>query len=251
MRERLPLATGLLTIAAVLAVVEALVRTAVINPYIVPAPSAIAASFWRILLDGEIIGRFFLTMGEMVAAGVLVTVVGVAAGVLLVRIPVLRQATEVWIAAFASAPVVLAYPLFLVVFGRTPLTVIMIAFVCGLAPVILKTIEGLSAVRPVLLLVGESFNLSRRQMFFKILLPAALPAIFVGIRLGLMLCLIVIVGVEFLVNLGGLGQLINELAELYDLPGTYAVIVFVVLVSVVAFAGLEHLEHRLTAGRTA
>jgi NitT/TauT family transport system permease protein len=62
--------------------------------------------------------------------------------------------------------------------------------------------------------------------------PPALPAIFVGIRLGLIFALINVVGVEFLINFGGLGQLINELAERYDLPGTYAAICFVVLVSV-------------------
>jgi ABC-type nitrate/sulfonate/bicarbonate transport system permease component len=52
----------------------------------------------------------------------------------------------------------------------------------------------------------------------------------VGLRLGLIFALINIVGVEFLINFGGLGHLINELAERYDLPGTYAAICFVVLV---------------------
>ena len=60
-----------------------------------------------------------------------------------------------------------------------------------------------------------------------------------------MFSLITIVGVEFLINLGGLGQLINELAERYDLPGTYAAICFVVLVSVAAFTALEKAERWL------
>ena len=51
-------------------------------------------------------------------------------------------------------------------------------------------------------------------------MPAALPSVFVGLRLGLIFAMINIVGVEFLINFGGLGQLINELAERYDLPGT-------------------------------
>ena len=54
-------------------------------------------------------------------------------------------------------------------------------------------------------------------------------------RLGLIFAMINIVGVEFLINFGGLGQLINELAERYDLPGTYGAIVFVVLTSVAFF----------------
>jgi NitT/TauT family transport system permease protein len=139
----------------------------------------------------------------------------------------------------------LLYPLFLVIFGRNALTIIMMAFLSGLAPVILKTIEGLSSTRRVLLNVGRSFKLTPSQQFWKILFPSALPAIFVGIRLGLIFALINVVGVEFLINFGGLGQLINELAERYDLPGTYAAICFVVLVSVVFFAATERAERWL------
>jgi ABC-type nitrate/sulfonate/bicarbonate transport system permease component len=68
---------------------------------------------------------------------------------------------------------------------------------------------------------------------------------FVGIRLGLIFALINIVGVEFLINFGGLGQLINELAERYDLPGTYAAICFVVLVSICFFAVTGRIERWL------
>ncbi len=57
--------------------------------------------------------------------------------------------------------------------------------------------------------------------------------------------LINVVGVEFLINFGGLGQLINELAERYDLPGTYAAICFVILVSIVFFATTERAERWL------
>ena len=79
----------------------------------------------------------------------------------------------------------------------------------------------------MLINVGRSFRLTPAQQFRKILLPAALPSIFVGLRLGLIFAMINIVGVEFLINFGGLGQLINELAERYDLPGTYGAICFV------------------------
>jgi NitT/TauT family transport system permease protein len=142
----------------------------------------------------------------------------------------------------ASAPLVLAYPLFLVLFGRSALTIIMMSFIVGLAPVILKTIEGLSATRRVLIDVGRSFKLTPAQQFRKILLPSALPTIFVGVRLGLMFALINVVALEFLINFGGLGQLINDLAERYDLPGVYAAICFVVLVSVVFFVATERAE---------
>ena len=134
------------------------------------------------------------------------------------------------------------------IFGRSSVTITMMGFVAGLAPVILKTLEGLTAVRPVLLDVGRSHRLTRMQLFCKIEFPAAVPTIFTGLRLGLIFALINVVGVEFLINFGGLGQLINDLAERYDLPGTYAAVVFVIFVSVAVFALLEQIESWMRPG---
>jgi NitT/TauT family transport system permease protein len=238
-------ALGVGTLALVVAVVEALIRAQVINPFVVPLPSAVGEAVPRILREENVAHRFWQTTQEAIAASILVTVVGVGAGVALQRFRLLRLATETWVAALAAAPIVLMYPLFLVIFGRSATTIVMIGFVAGLPPVILKTIEGLQGTRRVLIDVGRTFRLTDAQLFWKILLPAALPTIFVGLRLGLIFALINIVGVEFLINFGGLGQLINELAERYDLPGTYAAILFVVLVSVLFFVLAERVERWL------
>jgi NitT/TauT family transport system permease protein len=240
-----PALLGLATLAAALALVEALIRVGVINRFVVPLPSQILAAIPRIVVEEDVVQRFWQTTKEAFFASVLLTVVGVTAGAVLHRYHLLRAACETWVAALASAPIVLMYPLFLVIFGRSATTIVMIGFVAGLAPVILKTIEGLSGTRQVLINVGRSFKLTRTQLFWKILLPAALPTIFVGLRLGLIFALINIVGVEFLINFGGLGQLINELAERYDLAGTYAAICFVILVSILFFMALEKAERWL------
>ena len=244
-RRALPAALGLGSLVVFLLAVEALIRVGVINRFIVPMPSQIAAAFERVIVEEDFAARFRLTFIEALTAGAMITVVGVAAGMLLYRFELWRRATETWIAALASAPTVLMYPLFLVIFGRSAWTIIMMGFVAGLPPVILKTIEGLATTRRVLIDVGRSFKLSPTQSFTKILLPAALPTIFVGIRLGLIFTLINVVGVEFLINFGGLGQLINDLAERYDLPGTYAAIFFVIVVSVVFFIVTEKIERWL------
>ena len=243
-----PVAFGAACLIAVIGVVELLVRTGRLNPFIVPLPSEVIMSFERIVVGEDILPRFLLTCGEALAASLMLSVVGIAIGVLLHRIRVLRLATETWVAALASAPLVLMYPLFLVLFGRTAWTIIMIAFVSALPPVILKTLEGLSGTRKVLINVGRSFKLTPSQLYWKILFPAALPNIFVGVRLGMIFALINIVGVEFLINFGGLGQLVNDLSERYDLPGTYAAICFVVLVSVMFFIATERIERWLRPG---
>jgi NitT/TauT family transport system permease protein len=244
-RRWAPPLVGFGSLLLVLAAVEILIRAGVINGYIVPLPTQVAASFARVVFEEDILHRFLITAWECLAAGVLLTVFGVGIGIAFHQIRLLRQACETWVAAMASAPLVLAYPLFLVLFGRSALTIIMMSFIVGLPPVILKTIEGLSATRRVLINVGRSLKLTPAQQFWKILFPSALPTIFVGVRLGLMFALINVVAVEFLINFGGLGQLINDLAERYDLPGVYAAICFVILISVVFFVITERAERWL------
>jgi NitT/TauT family transport system permease protein len=241
-RTLVPLAIGLGTLVASVAAVEILIRLGAVNRFIVPMPSQIAGAFERVILEEDIPHRFLVTAREALWATLLLAVFGIGIGVLLYRVKLLRDATETWVAAMASAPTVLMYPLFLVIFGRSERTIIMMGFVAGLPAVILKTIEGLAGTRRVLINVGRSFKLTEFQLFYKILFPAALPTIFVGMRLGMIFALINIVGVEFLINFGGLGQLINDLAERYDLPGTYAAICFVILVSVIFFYLTDRLE---------
>jgi NitT/TauT family transport system permease protein len=238
-------AFGIAALVGVFLIGELLVQIGVINRFIVPPPSEVMGSFPRIVSEERVFSRFLFTATECLIAGIMLTVFGLAGGVLMHRFKLLQQACETWVAALAAAPLVLMYPLFLVIFGRTIWTMIIMGFVAGLPPVILKTIEGMSTTRKVLVNVGRSFNLSATQQFWKILLPAALPTIFVGVRLGLIFALINIVGTEFLINFGGLGHLIADLAERYDLAGTYAAICFVILVSVVFFIVLENVERWL------
>src|SRR5438270_1527718 len=240
-----PDAVGTLSIVLFIAIVQLLIRIGLSNRFIVPMPSDIIAAFPRVIVEEHVLQRFLLTAGEALSASILVTIFGVAGGVLLYRYYLLRLATETWVAAVAAAPLVLMYPLYLVIFGRSALTIVMMGFTAGIAPIVLKTLEGLTATRRVLINVGRSFNLTASQQFWKILFPAALPTIFVGLRLGLILALINIVGLEFLINLGGLGQIINELSERYDLAGTYAAICFVILVSICVFMLMERLERWL------
>jgi NitT/TauT family transport system permease protein len=137
---------------------------------------------------------------------------------------------------------VLLYPLFLVIFGRNAATIVAMAFLSGLAPIVLKTKEGLDGTRRVLVAVGRSFGLTQAQLFTKIMLPAAIPTIINGVRLGLVFALINVVGVEFLINFGGMGELIDDLAQRWEIPAMFGAILFVVLTSVCFFILTERLE---------
>ena len=238
----LPILLGASTLIGAFVALELLLRYGVVNKYVVPLPSQVLMSLERIVVEENILGRMRETAWEMFVSCIAVIILGVPLGALLYRWRPLRRAVLDWVAAMAAAPLVLAFPLFLVMFGRSATTVIVMSVITGLGPIIIKTTEGLLGVRPVLINVGRSLKMTEAQMFRMILLPAALPTIFSGIRLSWTFVLISVVGIEFLINLGGLGQLINDLSERYDLPGTYGAIGFVILVSVVFFMLLERVE---------
>jgi len=238
-------AFGAASVIAAIAAIELLIRAGVINRFVVPLPTEILVALPRIVAEENVLHRLAQTAQEVLWASVLLAGIGIPIGALFYRYALLRAACESWVGALAAAPIVLMYPLFLVIFGRSATTIVMIGFASGLAPVILKTTEGFAGAPRVLIDVGRSFKLTPTQEFWKILLPAALPSVFVGMRLGLIFAMINIVGVEFLINFGGLGQLINELAERYDLPGTYGAIAFVVLTSIVFFDVTLRLERWL------
>ncbi len=90
--------------------------------------------------------------------------------------------------------------------------------------------------------VGRSFGLTQSQLFWKIMLPSAVPTIGNGVRLGVIYCLISVVGVEFLINFGGLGELIDDLAERWEIPSMFGAILFVMVTSVGFFYVTEKVE---------
>ena len=151
--------------------------------------------------------------------------------------------------ALAAAPLVLVYPIFLVILGRNVGTIIVMGIIAALPPIVLKTHEGLEGVRPVLMAVGRSLRLSPPRLFFRIMLPAALPTIFTGLRLGLVFALINTVGMEFLIGFGGLGELISDLGDRFDLAAMYAAILFVVAVSAGFLILIEKTESWLLSHR--
>jgi len=213
-----------------------------INPFTAPPPSAIWGGLIQIIQAGELGAAFVRTFLEALAASAIGSIGGIAIGWWLHSGKKIGVAYTSWVAAAASAPLVLLYPLFLVIFGRNSSTIVAMGALGCMPAIILKAKDGLDGVRPVLLNVGKAFSLTPRQQFRMIQFPAALPVIFTGIRIGLLFAIINVVGVEFLIAFGGLGQLISDLGDRFDYPAMYAAIFFVVLVSVAFFYLTEKLE---------
>src|SRR5262249_19888727 len=161
---------------------------------------------------------------------------------LLWRRPALGEAYEPWLGAAFAAPVILLYPLFLVILGRGYATTVVVGALAAAIPVALKTREGLLAVPPVLIAAGRSLPLPPRQLRARIILPAAAPALFTGLRLGLIYALVNIIGMEYLIDFGGLGRVVSEMHYRYEVPAMYAAILLIVAVSLIFLVALRRVE---------
>lgn len=240
-----PTLAGLAGVLLLALILEFVIEVGWVPALIVSRPSEAMLAFAPLQEEMDLFGAFLTTLGMTAAATALALAVGVPFGYLMYRNRRLGLAYEGWLAAAFAAPTVLLYPLFLVMFGRSHLTLILMGFIPGAIPIAIQTLQGLMGVSRTLLNVGRSFNLSEREMFWKIQLPAAVPTIFSGIRIGVMYTLVNIVAIEYLIDFGGLGRIVSEMYFRFETPGTYASILAVVGVSVLFYWGFGRLERWL------
>lgn len=236
---------GILIILLAALVLELAVQTNLISPFTVPAPSSVLREIPVLFAEENLIGFFITTMFIIFVASLLSFVIGTPLGWLLWKYEIFGKAYEGWLGAIFSAPIVLLYPIFLVLFGRGELTIIVMSFLVGVTPIILNTYVGLKNVPPVYIKVATSFGMSDGELFRKVLLPAALPSLFTGIRLSLIYTMINAVAIEFLISIGGLGYLVGDLYDRYDIPGMYAAVAFVLIASILFFYAIDQCEKRL------
>jgi NitT/TauT family transport system permease protein len=234
-----------IALIVVIALMEGLARVGLMPATVVPAPSAIAAGFVAVASDGNLIVPALVTFGEALASTLIGIVVGVPAGIALARSPLFGRAYESWLGGLFAAPIVLVYPLFLVVFHRTNATIVIMGAITAVLPIIIQTRAGMLLVPRVLMAVGASFQATPRQAFWKIAFPAAVPSIVTGIRLALIYSLVNTIGLEFLIDFGGLGRVISDYYAQYDIPQMYAGIVLIIAISLVLLWLLDRAERRI------
>ncbi len=223
---------GASLIFGVLAIVETSVRVGWISTFFLAAPTRAAVVLWEQIVHGNALWLTAITLFEIAACLTISTVFGVLAGFLLWRYQLIGNSYEMLLAALFSSPVILAYPIFLVTFGRGSAAVIALSSIFGLIPTIINTKGAFQNVNPILLQVGASMNLTRQQMFRHILIPAVAPTIFSGFRLALTYILKSVLGLEYVAQVGGVGMWLSDAAFKFEVEEVYAGLFGTMLLSI-------------------
>jgi NitT/TauT family transport system permease protein len=219
-------------VLGVIAIAELAVRRDWISSFFLAAPTRAAVVLWEQIVHGNALWLTAVTLFEIAACLVISTALGVLAGFLLWRYKLIGTSYEMPLAAVFSSPVILAYPVFLVSFGRTSAAVIALSSIFGLIPIIINTKGAFQNVNPILLQVGASMNLGRRQMFRHILLPAVAPTIFSGFRLALTYILKSVLGLEYVAQVGGVGMWLSDAAFKFAVEEVYAGLLGTIVLSI-------------------
>jgi NitT/TauT family transport system permease protein len=234
-----------LVLLALVGALELLARTGTVDAITLVPPTAMAATMVELLGSGAILGDVWGTFSVVFGAFFLAVIVGVPAGWFLWGSGGLKRVLDPFIVAYYAIPVFVFYPLLITVLGFNRLPILAIAFAMSVVAVVINTANGFEGVAEVYHDVGRSLRLSRYQRFRHVALPAALPYVFTGLKLGFIYALIGVIASEFILAGSGLGYLISNSYRNFATEEMYAVMLFVVVVSVVINQTLLYVETRL------
>ena len=190
-----------LLILALIAVLEALCRAGVIDRFTMPPPSRICEDLVRLLVAGKLYGAIAKTLTNSAIAFALAVAVGLAAGVLIHKFRLLREALDPLFATYYAIPVFAFYPMLIVLFGLGDLPQIVIAFMMSVIAMIVNTLNGIDRVPNVLLKTARMARMSPLATALRMTLPYAAPHLITGMKLALAYALIGIIGSEFIMSL--------------------------------------------------
>jgi ABC-type nitrate/sulfonate/bicarbonate transport system permease component len=253
-RRLVSLAAKLGVIAIVVACWE-LGANAANNSYFL-TPSAIVADMYHqwfsgpadhLWLTADATGNLLPSLGRMLAGLAIASVVGVALGVAIGRIPVLADLTEPLIHFGRAIPAVTMVPVFLFVFRiGTPMEVATIAF--GVIwPVLLNTIDGARHLNPGYMESARAFRLGPVQRLLRVVLPNAAPKIFAGLRLALALALVLMIVSEFQGSTDGIGREMSIAQANFDVPTMWEIIVLLGFLGILLNGVFALAERRVLA----
>jgi|SRR6185437_423766 len=239
----------LAVILGFVAVLELLTRTGAINRLTLIPPSAMAAHLWKMLVGGELDAPMTQTFANVAIAFALSVALGFAGGVAIHGLPRLRRLSDPLLASYYAVPFFVFYPLLIAVFGLNRWPLIAIGVVFGAAAMAIATLNGLDRVPRVLRKVARAHDLGWAEETFLIVLPAAAPHLFTGLKLSLAYSFIGVVAGEFILSGSGLGHAIAYAYDSFDNPTMYALMLFVVALAIALNATLHVWEQRLLARR--
>lgn len=185
-----------------------------VNPFLLPKPGTVFQALFHLTSNGELLGHLSASLGRVFIGFFLALFLALPMGFMLGMYPLLRRLIEPSLNFLQNIPPIAWIPLFIMWLGIGESSKIAVVTYASFFPIFLNTLYGVNAIDHLLVEAAVVFELSPAAMVRRVYLPAAAPAIFVGMRLGLSFGWRALVAAELIAASEGLGYLIMEAREL-------------------------------------
>src|ERR1700683_1903664 len=236
---------GLVSVVGGLALWELISRYLVANSLFLAAPSQIAVAIYNLARGGQLWHHIGGSGIEFVLGYAIACVIGILLGLAMAASATAKQALQPWVSGLYATPTIALAPLFILWFGIGIWSKVLVVITLVLFPVAINTEAGLRTTSERLIEMLRSFGATRRQIFLKVSLPSAVPFILAGLKLGIGRGLIGVVVAELFGSRAGLGNLISQSADAFNMPELFAGVVVLALAGIIMTAGFGWLEQRI------
>jgi NitT/TauT family transport system permease protein len=216
---------------------EVYVRVSGILPIILPAPSDVAIYMWQQRV--QLLENAWPTLYQCLLGFALAVVGGILIAVLLTQWTTIRRGFYPLVVGIALIPKISVAPLFTLWFGAGVVSRVSLVFFVAFFPMVVSPASGLMSVDPMLLQMARAFGASRRQIFWSLRVPTALPYIVDGMKVAMSLAVIGIIVAEFVTSDQGLGYLIVFATGLLNTTMMLAAIVTLSIIGLALYFVIE------------
>jgi NitT/TauT family transport system permease protein len=246
--------TGLLSVLASFVIFVLIWKAVVViggyPPFILPPPESVAARFVEAWVEGIIGSHALTTILEILLGFAVGALIGLAAGYGLAKSASIERIASPYIVAAQATPILALAPLLALWFGPGLTSKVVICALIVFFPIAVATMVGIRSVDAGLLEMARSFRATRRQVLTTLEIPAALPSILGGMRVGVTLAVVGAIVGEWAGAERGLGVLVNlSRGSLFDIPLMFATLVTIALLGIALYLIVVVLERRLVGVR--
>lgn len=234
-----------LMLAVLILAIEVVVRGKLLPVTQIVPTMVMLQALVDLFTSGEIITHFIDTAVRVGIAFIAAAATGIPIGWLLWHNDTLFQILNPYLIVLYAMPIFVFYPLLIILFGLGSLPIILIAYAMSVTVVVISTAEGLNKVPEIFFDASRSLNLTSYQSITRVQLPAAVPYIFTGLKLGFIYAFIGVIASEFILANAGLGYFVSLQYDRFETADMYASIIVIVVFAAVVNLLLVRVEDRL------
>ena len=230
---------------------ELAARLSVVDPDLLPPPAEVGAVLWQFLHDPRFLGDLALTANEVAAAFVIAAPLAVSTGFLLGERLHLAETFNPLVHFILAVPQSIFLPIFILAFGIGFLEKVLFGITHAYFVILINSFAAVRSIPRPLVTAARVFGATRAQIYTRIYLPAMLPLILTGLRLGMIFCIIGVLLAEMYASRRGIGQLIFDWGEGQQIPELLAGIVLISVLTIAVNELMRLAELRLAQFRAA